>query len=277
MVMVRYTIDGVELADPGGRWWVTAEGSSPRQGLRIRSVNAIVPGMDGILPPVRREPRDAAPLNLRVICPSRDASAREAAWDDVMSLFASSSIVRVGRFAVPGEAGRFASAKLTSVSEPELTSRAGALVGVISLTILDGLFHSPTVDVARPLGPSRIEQLRHLGGSAPIDDWVLRVQGPAASIRVLDTVTETGLEWAGSVAAGRWLFIAGAAARIATSAKAWDSGGVDASGGISLTPAGLLSLTPTRRGGTRAVEWRVESSGTNAASEITLRAGAAWA
>ncbi|WP_336633456.1 MULTISPECIES: hypothetical protein [unclassified Microbacterium] len=274
--MVLYTIDGVALKDPGGRWWVTAEGSSARQGLRVRSVDAAVPGLDGILAPVRRERRDAAPLNLRIMCPSRDPLTRETAWDDVMGLFASSTTVIVGRKVTISDPGRTAVAKLTSVSEPELTAKAGALVGVVGLSILDGLFHSATTDVTWSLGSTISERITGLAGSAPVDDWKIRCRGPLTSIRVTDTATGTGISWAGSVASNRWLHITGAAARVATTSTAWNVGGSDASGGISLHPAGLLSLTPTRQGGVRSTEWQVESTGADTASEITLRAGAAW-
>jgi hypothetical protein len=274
-----YSVDGISLADAQGRWWVTANGSAHSPAVALRSVGANVPGMSGI-PDVGYEPREAADLPLRVMVASRNAGTREAYWEAVKALFAQGVPFVLGR-AVDG-VERTTLAKLKSIGEPELNARFGSLVGVITVTILDGLFHGEVRDVSRALtSPASQLAIPHLSGTAPCEDWQVQFRGPLTSATVTDGVTGTGIGISGGLAAGQFITVRGASARRSATADAgWLGQGVDVSGQVVIPPAGLLRLTP-RPVATdpliRQSRWSVTAAGASGAAQVTLRARPAYA
>lgn len=233
--------------------------------------------MNGILDS-GREARDASTLPLRLMVRSTDEMLRERYWEAVKALFTLKPTFELGRSI--GSVSQSATAKLRSISEPDFRPGAGLLVGVFTVVILDGAFHGPSADVVRSLAASfSAVSLPGLAGNAQVEDWTIRVTGPATSADFTDDVSGTGVSWAGTLAAGQYLFLNGVAARRSTVATDWVSGGTDVSGGVSKPAAGILAFTPAVNPIdilTRTVSWSGSATGATSATEVTLRGRAAY-
>lgn len=273
-----YSVDGISLADAQGRWWVTADGSAHSPAVTLRSVGANVPGMSGI-PDAGYEPREAVDLPLRVMVASRNAGTREAYWEAVKALFTQGVPFVLGR-AVDG-VERTTTAKLKSIGEPDLNARVGSLVGVITVTLLDGLFHGKAQDIERSLTSEVAAPIGHLAGTAPCEDWQVQIRGPLSAATVTDVFTGTGVSWIGGLTSGQYVTITGAAARLTTSAEAgWAGGGSDVSGQLVIPSTGLLRLTPRPIAADPMNRHTVVSTAAVSASgtaRVILRARAAYA
>ena len=274
-----YSVNGVPLTDPAGRWWVTAEGSAHSAAVTMRSRSATVPGMNGI-PDAGRETREPSTLPLRVMTRSTIPANREAYWEAIKALFTLTDTFTLGRQVET--VARTSVAKLRSISEPDFSPSAGILVGVVTVVVLDGLFHGPVLDF--PTTPFNANftaiALAGLGGTAAIEDAQIRVLGPAAAVSFTDAASGTGVAWAGPLAVGQYLFLNGVEARRSSNAADWLSGGVDVSGGVTTPPAGLLALTPKVNPAdilSRSVSWSATRAGTTAATQLLLKASSAHA
>ena len=272
-----YSVDGYELMDSAGRWWVTDTGSAHSPALAKRSVQLQVPGMNGVLDS-GRETRESATLPLRVMVKSADPAVREQYWEAVKSLFTLRDTFTLTR--TVGSVVRSTAAKLKSVSEPDFRPGAGTIVGVIVMTLLDGAFHGPEADVLRAFNADfAAVALPALAGNAAVEDWTIRVTGPATSVTFTDDASATGVGWGGTLAAGQYLFLRGVQARRSTVPTDWISGGTDVSGGVTVPPAGLLALTPRVDVSdvlVRSVKWSGVRVGSSAATEVTLRGRSAF-
>jgi len=281
--MIVYDINGVKLHDPAGRWWVTAEGSSHSAAVSVRSVDNRTPGMPGIVQSPIPEQLEEATINLRVMVASRDEAEREARWEAVKSLVMGGLPFTLGR--AVGGARRTTTAKVRSIGEPELRSSAGALAGIIGLTILDGAFHSPPIDVTVPLtAAGSVIALPAVAGSAPTFDWWARVNGPCSSVSLEPVISGV----ADPKRAGGWVGTKTAAQRLFLRRfSAWTAAGDDwtepatpnqlgaatsgAYDSLVLVPAPTASDPMVRSARVRAI-----ATGVDATTTITIRAGSSW-
>lgn len=282
--MITYDINGVRLHDAAGRWWVTAEGSSHSPAVTVRSVDNRTPGMPGLVPSPIADLLDEATINLRVMVASRQEGEREARWEAVKALVTGGMPFTLGR-TVSGGARRTATAKLRSIGEPELRGNAGALAGVIGLTILDGVFHSEPVDLTVPLtAAGSVVSLPAVAGNVPTFDWWARVNGPCGSLTLEPVIRGTAdptraAGWAGTKTTAQRLFLRRFSAWTA-SADVWaEPATPNQLGSVTSGAFGSLVLVPEPTGSDpmlRAAKVRVVATNVDSTSTITIRAGSSW-
>lgn len=282
--MIKYDVNGIALNDAAGRWWVTAEGSSHSPAATFRSIDAKVPGITGLVPSPKPELREEATMNLRLMVASRDPAIREARFEAVKSLFGLGRLFILGR--AIGSARRTATVKVKSISEPDLHARTGSLVAVFQLTILDGAFHSPPTDSAAfPLtAAGAIVDVTAAAGTTTVDDWWIRVNGPAASVLVrpvVDGVIDSSrlIEWAGTKTSTQRLFLRQNIGWLASSDAWTEPSAPNASAQVSSGAAGSLMLVPQPTASdpmVRRARIHIQGSGVDGTSMLTVRAGAAW-
>lgn len=282
--MIVYDINGVPLHDPIGRWWVTADGSSHSPAVTVRSVDNRTPGMPGIVQSPIPELLDEATTNLRVMVASRDEGIREARWEAVKSLVMGGAAFTLGR--TVGGVRRTASVKLRSIGEPDLRSNAGALAGVIGLTILDGVFHSEPVDVTVPLtAAGSVITLPAVAGTAPTFDWWARVNGPCSSV-ALEAVISGAAEpkrsagWVGTKTTAQRLFLRRFSAWTAAGDAWTEPTTPNQLGAVTSGAHGSLVLLPAPSAAdpmVRSAKVCVAGTGVDATTTITIRGGSSWA
>ncbi len=119
------------------------------------------------------------------------------------------------------------------------------------------------------------------GGTGPITDAVVRVQGPLTTVQLLDVVTGTGLSWSGVLGSAEYVFLdAGSlTARRGTSATAWTTGGTAVSGALDYPAPGPLALWPRMAAADptdRPVTVKVTGGGRGATTAVTIQARRAY-
>ena len=278
MTSVTYLVDGV---GDGARRQLTGQ-SEYRPAVSTRGDLIVVPGRHGAVPAgVAR--LEASTLALEWEVWGATATQMEAEREALVSLLAHPAGVTITR-RLDGAGGQVAAARLKSIG-------AGTAQYATPLTVVPAVFEIPagvwrdaaaTTTAAVAAATDVTAALTALaGGSAPITDAVVRVQGPATGITVTDVVSGTGLSWTGALAAGEYLFMDAAAltARRTTSSTAWDAGGTAVSGTLDYPAAGPLLLWP-RMAATdptdRRVTIRVTGTGRAATTAVTIRARRAY-
>ena len=193
----------------------------------------------------------------------------------VRALFGQPSLT-LGR--VSGGIETSAAAKLEAISDDDY------VVGLTNRTViqlaLPGVFLRETVatsaDLAFNADLLNAEVASLSGSTAPIPDAVVRVTGPATTVSVTDPSSGTGIYWAGTLAAGQYLFLTGRPldARISANATGWISGGTSQLANVSFPAAGRLQLWPVVQSPTaRKVQISATGTGRSAATKLAVRAG----
>lgn len=175
-----YLVDGVPLDDPDGRWSLL-EGTVFSTGSSRSVSNIAVPGMDGALP--GRSSAASMPLVLKMDALGHTADGLARNLSAISSLLSASSMT-VTR--VLGGVESTASAQGESVSVPEYFPSALLARFTATLRLPVAVWRGRVADFA---GDGQVTTLD--GSTAPIDDALLLIDGPAT-----DPVISCGDAWA---------------------------------------------------------------------------------
>lgn len=270
-----YTIDGVPLSDPKGRWSVHRE-SQRRTPVAFRSVDVDVPGVDGNIP-IYGEQVEATALALEVNVYGTPAQVEERV-NFLRSLLGRTS----GPIEVERRGGLVADAKPASISDPVMTERY-ARIGV-TLSIPSGVWRGPQETWTHPdathAGAEDVGTLD--GGSRPITDALVLITGPATTPQIEDVATGSKLRYTGSVPAGQKLLIDTSRWRATLGAGvSWGSSGTNATASIVASgprsDTTLFPLTPIPGinpdgDPTTAPSVKFTATGTTSATTVQIRA-----
>lgn len=270
-----YTIDGVPLSDPKGRWSVH-RASQRRTPVAFRSVDVSVPGVDGNIP-IYGEQVEATALALDVNVYGTPDQVEERV-NFLRSLLGRTS----GPLEVERRGGLVADAKPASISDPVMTDHYARIS--VTLSIPSGIWRGPSATWAHPDPLSTdAEGVGTLdGGSRPITDALVLITGPATTPEVEDVATGSKLKYTGSVPAGQKLLIDTSRWRATLGASvSWGSTGTNATASIvgsgPRSDTTLFPLTPIPGldddgNPTTAPSVRFAATGTTSATAVQIRA-----
>lgn len=273
-----WLLNGYDLDSVTGRLGAVTLWRPP---ISVRRSPIIIPGQHGSLDlglPVFEEPT----LTIGVRSNGATQAALEAAVSNLVGLLAQPTLT-VTR--VSGGVTASAVARLTSADIDEGFQPAGAGIPgqstPVAVFALPGVFFREAAAAGADLAFTTDltnQAVSHLAGStAPIVDPVVRITGPATQVSVTDPGTATGISWAGTLAAGQYLFLGPKplSGRISSTSSAWTSGGTDVSPAVSYPAAGRLQLWPVV-GATiddRRILISASGTGRTAATKLAIRAG----
>lgn len=266
----HYSVDGVPLNDPAGRWFVDGGSMELPELAGARAVSVAVPGRHGTIPvaPLELEPTTlGCSLVVTDRTPGGDPGGSrqlQTNYETVKSLVGQRRRLAVLGYHLDPGTTRTAEAIVISASTAELLSTTTLRLAV--LWQIPGVFwrdqHLTTWETGLPLIDST--PVATLDGStAPITDALIRITGPADRPWVLDWATGGELSFDGLVDSGEWLLLdCGRMRATLTAMDTWDlDAGTDVTGMVATRGPGSgtrwLHLTPVMVGGdpdTRRVE-----------------------
>lgn len=271
---VHFTIDGVNLQDPAGRWEL-ARATKRRALPAVRATNITTPNRHGnhFVPNDTFGPGSMSFVLMVTDLDSAGTNQGPAQAEANLEL-ATALFLHTGRqFTIEHHLDptqkRTATGRVTAGSDPEALDFDLTLYRLTFVVEIPGVFWTDGTgaQVAEGAATTSAGAL-HLpafnGGSAPITDAVVRVRGPFnGKAAVTDTQSGTGLSWQGTLPANTYLYLnaANLKAHTSTSATAWTSG-TDVSAGLDYPPAGPLQLIPvvTPEGATHTLRYALAYS-----------------
>ncbi|MFT4288178.1 hypothetical protein [Nocardioides sp.] len=276
MGMGTYTLDGVPLDDPAGRWMLSD--STLLGPLPAPSLSAVkIPGIHGTVP-TPPTTRDAGSHTVGLIV--TDNNEAGAATGDHQQMRKNLSALYalatpVGRLPVlryiPHLAvtPRDARVRLLAAIEPEMADPYTAritlpfdLPEVFWRESVEHTFASEAV-AAWEASPDELN-----GSTGTIADPVFLCTGPMTSCVITDFATGKVLTWNGNVAAGQRLRLEPASMKAyRTVGEQW-TGGTDVSGGLSTGPGGF-DLNPNAAG---EIGWTLARTGAGVTQARVRRA-----
>lgn len=275
---LAWKINGFELPGRFGQWFATEATSWRADGVETIRREFSIPGLHGTQEygdPVFGEQQVKIVARFRY--PSQaNLEASVSSWNSLVTT------PRPVLSRVSGGITTGASARLVSHSHddyvagpPEFLARTTTLFAVPGTFFREAATNSADIGFNADLSLAEVASLS--GSSAPVVDPVIRITGPCTSVLITDPQTGTGISWAGTLAAGQFLFLdpTTTRARISANSTDWTTGGTDTSAGVSFPAAGLLQLWPVI-GATldsRKILINATGGGRSASTKIAIRAG----
>lgn len=285
MAKPTYLLDGVDLNDSAHRWYL--EQSTKRRGIPgTRRATLTVPGRHGeqLLPGETYTPGTVA---WSIIVTDRDATGQPAGaeqaeqnLDRITWLLTQAGrertcVHRIGTLERHARVGAIAATQPEALDGRLTRYQINAVATTLDPFWTDGDGPVDTTPAAITNG-AQITLTALAGGTAPIDDAIIRVLGPANPGLQLTDPAGTALEFEAAIAAGQYLFVdlATYTARLSATATHWTTGGTDATGSLDYPAAGQLELTPTATAGSTTTGYRLTATGAGftAATALTVRA-----
>jgi hypothetical protein len=186
---ITYSIAGVPLDDPAGRWKLLSD-TLVGSGLSVRAVDQQIPGVDGVVPPVQ-EQMDAPSLVLQVRIYGSSYAELLANYGALLAVLAPTADVTVTR-TVDG-VSRTAVGRGKSVTDPDFVP-GSRMVTVTATLRLPGVYWRADAllwSKSAPASGTAYEVTTLANGSAPVDDALILIVGPASSPKV-----SCGASWA---------------------------------------------------------------------------------
>lgn len=254
---VYFSIDGVNLNDPGDRWHLGR--ATKRRALPdVRGISVSTPARHGqvFIPGAPYAPSTMA---LSLIVTDRDSVGvpggpvqAEANLEQLFALLSSPSRLFRIEHHVSTTVSRVAYGEVTASADPELLGFRADLYRLALIVTVPGVFWSDGSGPKVVQGPASTASgtlaLPALsGGSAPVTDAIVRLLGPFnGKASVTDQRSGTGLSWQGTLPTSQYLYLNATTlkAHTSTSATAWTAG-TDVSANLDYPPVGPLQLTPT--------------------------------
>lgn len=265
-----YEIDGVPLSDPQWRWRLHRE-TQRRTPVTMRAVDVAIPGVDGSLP-IYGENIEQAALALEINVYGSPTEV-EARCNFLRGL--------LGKTHAPLEItrrdGLTAEAKLATLSDPVM-SPGYARIAVV-LTIPSGTWRGAVTgwEADRLVGSHNVTPLA--GGTRPVTDAQILVQGPASGVTLTDDATGAQLRYTGPSLPEGSNLVVDCATWQATRGTGRHWGSPQGNSTEYLANTGhrsatiLWTLTPRPSpAGTTWTGITVEASGTTSASGLQIRA-----
>lgn len=271
-----WAVNGIPFETAFGPLFLT-DATLWRPPVEVRRTAITIPGQHGSVSPglpVYGEPK--LPIVLRSIQASQ--AALEEAVNQAITILTGPNIT-LSR--TSGTRTTSAVAQLESLTPEDFTYRKMARITAVyaipgvffreaAALSTDNVFSSDLVNV----------EIATLSAStAPIPDAVVRITGPCVNPSVTDPWTGTGISWAGTVAAGQYLFLCPRplSARLSSSSGDWLSGGTSVVGAVSWPATGRLQLWPVVQSATtRKVLLSATGTSKTAATKLCVRAGASY-
>lgn len=239
-----YTLNGVDLDEALGDGFLS-DVTVWRSEITTRRNPVILPGEHGSVNPALPVYEEATvKIGIRVLEDTQ--TALEERTNHLRALFTQPTMTL----------GRKSGTAIDTTAKVELVSlgHEDYLVGrtdrIITVLALPKVFfrESPVVsaDIAFASNLTNTEIPELSGSSGAIVDSIIRITGPATSVSVTDPGTGTGLSWAGTLAAGQFLFMRARPlmCRISSNADDWLAGGTNVIGQIDYPANGRLQLWP---------------------------------
>lgn len=183
--MASYTLDGIALDDPSGRFWLDNQ-----TGVRVlparRSANAVLPGRDGALTALTPTFEPGAVLLSIVV----RGATYEAFYKNLEFLYG--VLAQRGRLLVLahdiGTETRYLDVQIVSSSEPETLNPRAARVRVIASAPTPFWRNGTTVDSSLPLTASTVTGTltAHADTTATIPDAQFRIKGAISGATITD-------------------------------------------------------------------------------------------
>lgn len=278
MTAITYSVAGVPLDDAAGRWSLR-KGTLVWPALSLRTVDTVIPGVDGSLPG-GYEPVDVPSLVLRMKVSGATYGALRANVGALLSVLAPSGDVPVVQ-TIDG-VSRSITGRGKSTTEPEFSPAQLSASFTATLRLPGVYWRGPSADWSQSEPtPGALYEVSSLAGcSAPVSDALVLVTGPVASPKVSD-------------AAGSWAQLAltlAAGEKALLDCDAWtvrrgsgvtfEGGGTDTRGSL-VTSGGpyALRLTPRMRAADPVdtlVQLSLSGSGMTSATALAVRARPAY-
>lgn len=252
--MAIYSLDGVDLDDPLGRW-VLAEGTALSTRGEPWNASVDIPGRFGVLPiapAVTKSATVALKFSVFSWADTRDGSRckgglaqLEKNYQELMRRLFAFGRMQTLRYTPAGQPAREAVVRPSSSVEPVLDPHSETITFAVTYEIASGLWRSP-VDIVDHLS----DMSKFNGCVMPIPDGKLMLEPTAPICTVKDNVSGSTFTFTGSLNGGERLIvdIAGYRAWKNPSIE-WDiqPGARSADGEISMSPGGFRA-TPNADG-----------------------------
>ncbi|KUF07195.1 hypothetical protein [Leucobacter sp. G161] len=259
--MSVWLVDDVDLDDVWGRWAVDWGTAVPAPAQR-RVSKLVLPNLDGAIS--RRQGWGSGAVNLTVSIYEAGASAESSA------IFLAALFARAGTLTRVMADGTRRTAEVVDmlVAEPERLSLKFWRLRVQFETQPFWCEGAPVAEPALPV-PGEVVFPRWAGTTGDVQDGVIRVKGPAESVKITGS-DGRGLSFTHSLSASQYVFVDVRAFRAwRGGASAWAPTGTRVP--LDYPPAGALRLSPASDG----LRLAVAGSGFTDDSSITVR-GAKW-
>jgi hypothetical protein len=267
MTMGTYSLDGVALDDPAGRWMLSSD--TKLSGLPAPGLSAVkIPGVHGTVP-IPPSVRDAGGRTIGLLVTDNNAAGQPTG--DHQQLDANKARLLamaspIGRLPVlrhypvaGGPVYREAPVRLLASVDPDMADPYTATL-VLPFEI-PGVYLRESVEIEAASGSVAawtVTPAALAGTTGTITNPVFLCAGALTAVTIADAETGRSITWTGNQTAGQWLRIDPAAmAAYRTTAEVW-AGGTDVSGGLSTGPGGFdlnpdadlnIGWTLTRTGG----------------------------
>ena len=231
--MASWLVDGVNLETTFG----LERSTTWRPPVSARNAVVEVPGRHGSVTSGLAS-FESCTVTFELVPNVATEAALEATAAQLQALFARPAGVTLSR--VSGGVTATATARLVSLTQGDVSLASGWASFTAVLTVPGVTFRGTVVNSA-PLdanGNTTVALPTLAGSSAPIRDAILRLSGPATSFSWTCPTSGTGISWAGTLAAGSYLYVDAASltAWITTSASAWTITGTVETSRLSPAP-----------------------------------------
>lgn len=271
-----YTLDGVALFDPAGRWF--PERST---GIRVyparRSTNLMYPGVDGeVFNPGARFESGSVSINLYI-----EGSTHEEMMENIEFINGvigqrHKALDLIHHYSTSQD--RHAKVEFMESYEPKLYSPLKALLQ-LRASVLNTFWRSPvasdTTSGAIGTGLGVTDLINLSGGNAPVSDALIRVKGAFSELVLVDPVSGSTLQIKTPLTATQYIIIdtANWTARKVTT-NTWEGGTVVDSLVVSNRGYGsMFEIAPSRYNST-SLNYQLQAKATNPSSSpvATVRA-----
>jgi hypothetical protein len=261
--MIR--VNGTPLDNPT-LGWIFRSGSVPYSGLEANIIDLRVAGRDGLVP---------VPATLGAPVWPLKVNTPPSGWEPLLALFSAQELVltRTDRPTIE------ARARLRGSSPDRVFPRNEWIDATFLVEITEAYWRdkATTTTPITPLTSASVELSVFAGGSAPVSDAMIRIQGATTGVRVTD-------------ASGAWVTLPDCAAGqyvrfesktgqcFRTTTDTW-VGGTEISGLVDFGgPRGNFEITPVLAAGdpTSRVGKLTVTSATRASSSVAVRGKAAY-
>ena len=242
----EYTLNGVDLEDAKGRWFVM-KGTHIPGVAAPRNASVEVPLRNGVLPASTASWGTFKVTVSLMVTDARDGvlgggrAALEDNWQALMTILHSPTLMTLG-YKPAGMTERTTKVRVSGVSDPSFHYGGLIYETAIIFESLSGIWKDTAVNTMDSNLLTPID-----GGSRPITDAVLLATAYTGTVlKVTDVVSGSWISWSGTVPENKNVRIDCAAVTARFVAPGgWDEPGDDASKGLDLSPRGF-AICPTR-------------------------------
>lgn len=243
MSINKKLLNGADVHAPA-RGWTLEDSTMTRPPVQVRRNVVEVPRSHGSRPTGRPPVFGEPSVSLDWLLTSTPTAGLDEVYADLVSVLSRPGLLYGHRY---DDVVTEAPAELVSISEPSdhLASRH---MKVSAILALPGVFLRSQSYATSPVLAEGTHDLTTWGGTAPISDAIVRFNGGALDVSVVDAAYGEGVSWNGSapIGSGTYLYLDPGQWRAwsSTSGSQWTPGGTDRSRWLDRPAAGRLQLWP---------------------------------